>query len=228
MVNDSSEIITLTKAFVKTALEGKDGSHDFAHIERVWNLTKTIGQHTENLTDEDYLVCELAALLHDVDDWKYESDKSHLDEYFKTHKSFLTPQIEERIRFIVKNVSFHTEITFSKEEYAMFLSQEPALAIVQDADRLDAIGAIGIGRTFTYGGYKSRPLYDDASMNQNTDIAEERVSKDNSGTLQHFYDKLFKLKDRIKTVKGKEMAEERHKFMETFVLQFKDEVYGLK
>ena len=148
----NAEVISSTADFVKNALEGNDGSHDFAHIERVWNLAKTIGKHTENLSPEDILVVELSALLHDVDDWKYAKEKSHLEEYFKTFQAKLAPGLEDRIRFIIKNVSFHTEIGFSKEEYSKFMEKEPALAIVQDADRLDAIGAIGIARCFTFGG----------------------------------------------------------------------------
>jgi len=195
---------------VKDELKGNDGSHDFHHINRVRKLALSLAEeeHIEN-TD----VVELAALLHDIKDWKYSgSETAGID----AARQFLQIQHvpEDKIALIVKaieGVGFKTELGKKLEMF-------PELAVVQDADRLDAIGAIGIARTFTYGGAKNRPIYD-PSVPPQKDLTKEQymAQNKNAPTVNHFYEKLLKLKGLMKTEAGRRRAEQRHAFMEQFL-----------
>lgn len=204
--------INLLAQQVKT-LSVSEGSHDWWHIWRVWQLAKRIAQ-AEGA--ELYLV-ELAALCHDLEDWKYE------------HKPVIRPLLEAigvEESLIQQVLEICSRISFKGAGVA---DEMPTLEgqVVQDADRLDAIGAIGIARTFAYGGSKHRPLHDPDEQIELHQTFEAYKSKSGS-SLAHFYEKLFLLKDRLHTSTAKQMAEERHQVMEDFVERFLLEWTGEK
>lgn len=196
--------------FVKKRLDGAEGSHDWWHIQRVWKNTRQI-MITE---DADPLVCELGALLHDIADEKFQDGR---DVGLTAAQTFLEqeqlpPAVIEKVMEIVRNVSF------SSGEPAD-VPKSPELMTVQDADRLDAIGAIGIARTFSYGGYKHRKIYDPA-VPPRTYRDKKEYHTSNAPTINHFYEKLLLLKDLMNTKEGKRIAGERHAFMEEFLKHF--------
>ena len=220
------EIIKKTADFVQKTLKNAEGGHDWWHIYRVWQTAKTIAQtpNTEgSVSDANLLVVELAALLHDIADAKFHNGDEEIGP--KTARNFLETleidaEIVEHIENIIRHISFkggNFEKTFHSLE----------LAIVQDADRLDAIGAIGIARTFNYGGFKNRPLYD-PSVKPNLQMSKAAYKSNNAPTINHFYEKLLLLKDRMNTEAGKRMAAQRHQFMEDFLAQFYAEWEGIK
>jgi uncharacterized protein len=211
-------IITRTIEFVKEKLEGDSSGHDWWHIYRVWNLAKKIQQKEGG----DLFIIEMAALLHDVSDWKfYENEEAGLnvvrDWLLKIETS---NDLTEKIIDIIKNVSY-------KGAGVKDQMETTEGKIVQDADRLDAIGAIGIARTFAFGGKfggaihipEQEPIF-------HNDFNEYKNS--NGTTINHFYEKLLLLKDRINTKTAKDMAIERHNYMEVFLKQFYDEWDRLK
>ncbi|MFM2229821.1 MAG: hypothetical protein RL607_1079 [Bacteroidota bacterium] len=212
-------IVDVTISYVKKQLEGAEAGHDWFHIERVYRNALHIADQ-ENCNRE---VVQLAALLHDIADSKFHGGDENIGP--KTARTFLESQkVEEatidHVVKIIENISFKggkTARTFSSLE----------LDIVQDADRLDAIGAIGIARTFNYGGFKNRPLYDPA-IAPNMHMTKEEYKASNAPTINHFYEKLLLLKDRMNTSAGKKIAEERHRFMEVFLAQFYAEWEGAK
>ncbi|SHE74607.1 uncharacterized protein SAMN05444377_101119 [Flavobacterium fontis] len=212
-------IVDATIIFVKQQLEGAEAGHDWFHIERVYRNALRIAEH-ENCHRE---VVQLAALLHDIADSKFHGGDESIGP--KTARTFLESQHSDEATIdhvvkIIENISFKggkTDRTFSSLE----------LDIVQDADRLDAIGAIGIARTFNYGGFKNRPLYDPA-IAPNLHMTKEEYKASQAPTLNHFYEKLLLLKDRMNTATGKKMAEDRHRFMEVFLAQFYAEWDGEK
>lgn len=212
-------IVDATIIFVKQQLEGAEAGHDWFHIERVYRNALRIADH-ENCQRE---VVQLAALLHDIADSKFHGGDESIGP--KTARTFLESQHSDKATIdhvvkIIENISFKggkTDRTFSSLE----------LDIVQDADRLDAIGAIGIARTFNYGGFKNRPLYDPA-IAPNLHMTKEEYKASQAPTLNHFYEKLLLLKDRMNTATGKKMAEDRHRFMEVFLAQFYAEWDGEK
>ena len=216
---NNSEIVDKTILFVKTKLENAEGGHDWFHIERVYKNALLIASTEEcNL-----IVVQLAALLHDIADSKFHPDASGGDETIgpKIARQFLeTENIDKatinHIIFIIENLSFKGG-NFEKTVSPNFGTKE--LDIVQDADRLDAIGAIGIARTFNYGGFKNRPLYDPA-IAPNLKMSKEEYKKSQAPTLNHFHEKLLLLKDKMNTQTGKKLAQERHQFMEKFLAQF--------
>ncbi|KDO22364.1 hypothetical protein SPRG_11316 [Saprolegnia parasitica CBS 223.65] len=214
----SDPLIAKTVEFVRSALSSNDASHDWNHIERVWRMSVRIATE-EKVARMDCVV--LAALLHDIDDWKYAGSETS-----ERALAFLQSQnVEaEKIAFvlkIIKGVGFKEELAGGAE--AMF----PELACVQDADRLDAIGALGIARCLTYGGHKKRVLYDVESP-PNVGMDKEAYMKNKDGaTLNHFYEKLFKLKDMMKTDAGRRIADERHAYMQEFVQKICSEIAGL-
>ena len=226
----TSSLITDTQDFVRQSLEGNDASHDYAHIERVYNVAMNIARQ-ENVTKEEYEIIALSALLHDIADWKYSGSETAGVEAAKNYLSNIPDFAQEKISkicWIIQRVSFHDEIGRSAEEINK-MKQDKCLCIVQDADRLDAIGAIGIARCFTYGGKKKRPLY-----GANTENIVRKISKDdymkagrNAPTIDHFYEKLLLLKDMMKTNGGKKIANQRHDFMVTYLQQFSNEVNGI-
>ncbi|WP_298137742.1 HD domain-containing protein [Flavobacterium sp.] len=216
-------LIDNTILFVKQKLENAEAGHDWFHIERVYKNALLIAQ------DEvcDIQIVKLGALLHDIADSKFYPDASGGDETVgpKVAREFLESQkVQEEIIIhvinIIENISFKGG-NFEKK----FNSIE--LEIVQDADRLDAIGAIGIARTFNYGGYKNRQLYN-PEITPKLNMSKEEYKKSEAPTINHFYEKLLLLKDKMNTKTGKQLAQERHKFMELFLSQFYAEWDGEK
>lgn len=212
-------IISKTIDFVKKTLAGAEAGHDWFHIERVFKTAKQIN-HTEK---GDTLVVALAALLHDIADSKFNGGDEEIGPRLAgdfLQSLNLDPDIIVHVQEIIRNLSFKAslgQITFASKE----------LDIVQDADRLDAIGAIGIARAFTYGGFKNRVLYDPEIKPQQ--YADKEAYKNTvAPTVNHFYEKLLLLKDLMKTAAGKQMAEERHQFMLTYLDQFYAEWEGIK
>lgn len=203
--------ISQTIDFVKKTLEGAEAGHDWYHTQRVWNLAKMIAQE-ENC---NLKVVEISVLLHDIADPKFHNGDEDLalniSNDFLKNIGVETNDIEQ-ILFIIKHISF-------KNRGEMPQNIPVELQIVQDADRLDAIGAIGIARTFHFGGFKNNLIYD-PNTKPNLAQTEEEYKKSNGTTINHFYEKLLLLKDLMNTEKGKFLAEERHKFMLSFLEQF--------
>jgi len=204
---DNHIVIEKTKEFVREKLEGEGSGHDWWHIVRVYNNALDIAEGEGNV---DCFVVQLASLLHDIADHKFgysDKDRKNIICNF-LEKLDVNSEVVEDVVYIVNNISFkggtnkHKMITIEGQ-------------IVQDADRLDAIGAIGIGRTFAYGGFKKRTMY-----NPESDKGED--------TISHFYEKLLLLKDSMNTKTGKEKASERHKVMEEFLQNFYKEWKGEK
>lgn len=215
MTND--EVILQTKVFVKNTLQGAEGGHDWFHIERVYNNTRLIAQGEK----VDMLIVSLGALLHDIADSKFHNGDETVGptkardflERISVDKEVIVHVIK-----IIENISFK-----GGNESQSFKS--PELDVVQDADRLDAIGAIGIARCFNYGGFKNRALYDPA-IPPKLDMTKEEYKKSTAPTINHFYEKLLLLKDRMNTETGKKLAQERHQYMEGFLQQFYKEWKG--
>lgn len=204
-------LIDNTILFVKQQLENAEGGHDWFHIERVYKNALLIAKEEDcNLT-----VVKLAALLHDIADSKFYGGDESIGP--KIAREFLESQniseeIIDHVIAIIENISFkggNFEKTFSSKE----------LAIVQDADRLDAIGAIGIARTFNYGGFKNRPIYN-TNIQPKLNMSKEEYKNSEAPTLNHFYEKLLLLKDKMNTETGKKIAKKRHDFMVRFLAQF--------
>ena len=205
------QIINNTILFVKNQLTHAEGGHDWFHIERVYKNALLIAEEEEC----DLTVVKLAALLHDIADSKFNNGDESIGP--KIAREFLESQniseeIISHVIAIIENISFKGG-NFEKK----FNSKE--LEIVQDADRLDAIGAIGIARTFNYGGFKNRPLYN-PNIQPNLNMSKEEYKNSESPTLNHFYEKLLLLKDKMNTETGKKIAQKRHDFMVTFLSQF--------
>jgi uncharacterized protein len=201
-------------AFVKETLAGAEGGHDWFHIERVWKTARYI---REKEGAGDPLIIELAALLHDISDAKFNGGDD--DQGSRIAREFLLKQkveteTTEHIENIIKHVSYKGG--FSQNQISSIEFQ-----IVQDADRLDAIGAIGIARAFNYGGFKNRPIHNPEKPLQEYQDSSA-YHKSDAPTINHFYEKLLKLKDLMNTSTGKLMAEERHSYM----LQFLDRFYS--
>ncbi len=211
------EIINKTTKFVKETLAEADGSHDWWHIYRVLKTTQLILK-TEKA---NILICELAALLHDIADHKFHNGDETIGA--KKARIFLNSlnienNIVESVVKIIENISY-----LGGHKKSNYYSKE--LAIVQDADRLDAIGAIGIARTFAYGGYKKREIYN-PEIQPNLNMSKEEYKNNTAPTINHFYEKLFLLKDKMNTETGKKLAEKRHNFMKMFLNQFYNEWDG--
>ena len=226
------DIIDQTIDYVKTSLAEAEAGHDWFHIERVWKNAREIyrqetsgpeaaGHTAENDLVPYGLVIELGALLHDIADSKFHGGDENLGP--ARARAFLTSlEVEEAIIFHVEQIIRHISFKGGKNA-GVFRSKE--LDIVQDADRLDAIGAIGIARAFHFGGYKNRKMYDPA-VPPNLNMSKEEYKISNAPTINHFYEKLFRLKALMNTTAGREMAAERHRFMEQFIEQFYKEWEG--
>lgn len=219
MFMNESEIIKNTEAFVKETLQNAEGGHDWFHIQRVFKNANLIVQNEV----ADGFIVSLGALLHDIADYKFHNGDEKKGP--KMARAFLqsqkvSPTVIDEVVKIIENVSFK-----GGNEKQQF--QSPELAIVQDADRLDAIGAIGIARTFNYGGYKGRGLYDPA-IKPELDMTKAEYKTSTAPTINHFYEKLLLLKDRMNTKAGRKIAEERHRYMEQFLEQFYAEWNGEK
>ena len=215
----SEQLITDTIAFVKQELQNAEGGHDWFHIDRVYKNSLLIAK-TESC---DALVVQLGALLHDIADSKFHNGDETVGprvarEYLESKA--VSQDIIDHVVLIIENISYKGG-NFEKK----FSSKE--LDIVQDADRLDAIGAIGIARTFNYGGFKNRTLYD-PEIAPKTGMSKEEYKKNDSPTINHFYEKLLLLKDKMNTDTGKQIAEQRHQYMEGFLSQFYAEWEGEK
>ena len=213
------ELINKTISFVKAKLENAEGGHDWFHIERVFKNAVLIAKNE----DCNVIVVKLSALLHDIADSKFHEGDESVGP--KIARDFLESEnVDEEIIthvvHIIKNISYKGG-NFEKK----FSSLE--LDVVQDADRLDAIGAIGIARAFNYGGFKNRALYD-PKIAPNSRMSKEEYKKNDAPTLNHFYEKLLLLKDKMNTDTGKQIAKERHRYMEGFLAQFYAEWEGDK
>ncbi|MBM6500889.1 HD domain-containing protein [Flavobacterium macrobrachii] len=212
-------VIDNTILFVKQQLENAEGGHDWFHIERVYKNALLIAREEEC----DLEVVKLGALLHDIADSKFHNGDETVGP--KTARNFLekenvSEQTIQHVVNIIENISFKGG-NFEKK----FTSKE--LEIVQDADRLDAIGAIGIARCFNYGGFKNRALFNPA-IPPKMNMTKDEYKKSDSPTINHFYEKLLLLKDKMNTETGKKIALERHKYMENFLSQFYAEWEGEK
>ncbi|MDH7447431.1 HD domain-containing protein [Aquimarina sp. 2201CG14-23] len=215
MTND--QIISQTIDFVKDTLKDAEGGHDWFHILRVYNNAKLIAKD-ENV---DLFIVSLGALLHDIADSKFHNgDETIGPEIARTFLTGLNleKKVINHVIQIIENISFKGGNTVQK-----FTS--PELNVIQDADRLDAIGAIGVARCFNYGGFKNRALYDPQIM-PNLTMTKEEYKNSTAPTINHFYEKLLLLKDRMNTATGKRIAASRHHFMEAFLEQFYNEWEG--
>ena len=216
-------IVEKTKEFVKMKLEGEGSGHDWWHIVRVYNNALDIAGKenlelkTKNLKEADIFVVQLGALLHDIADHKFgHSDDDRKDIISKFLMELgVEKEIIDHVVYIANNISFKG----GKNKHKMETIEGE---IVQDADRLDAIGAIGIGRTFAYGGYKKRVMY---IPDSDLDIKDRETKED---TISHFYEKLLLLKDKMNTKTGYKKAENRHRIMEEFLENFHSEWNGEK
>ncbi|MBN1133200.1 MAG: HD domain-containing protein [Bacteroidales bacterium] len=205
-------LIDSAKAFVKSRLEGAESGHDWFHIERVWKMARVIRKMEKK---GDILIIELAALLHDIADPKF-NDAYH-DRSADTAYDFLIAEGLNRdkaaqVKAIINHISFKGGIDPARIDTIEF-------KIVQDADRLDAMGAIGIARAFNYGGFKNRPIHDPEIPLQNYRSSKEYHASA-APTINHFYEKLLRLKDLMNTDSGRKIASERHRYMEQFLQQF--------
>jgi len=215
----NENIVNKTILFVKQKLENAEGGHDWFHIERVFKNAVSISDKEVC----DITVVKLGALLHDIADSKFHGGDEAVGP--KIAREFLESEnVDEatinHVIAIIENISFkggNVQKQFSSKE----------LDIVQDADRLDAIGAIGIARAFNYGGFKNRPLYN-PKIAPNLRMSKEEYKNSEAPTLNHFYEKLLLLKDKMNTETGKQIAKERHQFMMTFLSQFYAEWDGEK
>lgn len=214
---EKSELILKTIDFVKSTLKNAEGGHDWFHIERVWNNAKLIAIG-ENV---NLFIVELGALLHDIADAKFHNGDETIGPQL-ARKFLESHLVDETVIFqvekIIENVSFKGG-NFNQQ----FKSKE--LEVIQDADRLDAIGAIGIARAFNYGGFKNRVLYN-PEIKPNLHQTKEEYKKNNAPTINHFYEKLLLLKDKMNTETGKKIAAKKHQFMEIYLQQFYDEWNG--
>ena len=211
------EIIDKTIDFVKETLEGAEGGHDWWHIYRVWKLATHIAKDEK----VDIFIVELGALLHDIADSKFFDGDEDIGP--RKAREFLTSlnvesSIIEHVEKIISNISFKGGNHIQK-------FKSPELDVIQDADRLDAIGAIGIARTFNYGGHKNRSIYD-PYIKPNLNMSKEEYKNSSAPTINHFYEKLLLLKDKMNTITGKKIAQHRHEFMQQYLNEFYEEWEG--
>ncbi|MDO5292854.1 MAG: HD domain-containing protein [bacterium] len=203
-------MIEKTKEFVKDRLYGEGSGHDWFHIERVYNLAKYLAEEEH----ADTFIVEMTALLHDIDDWKFSDDSRTNTTVTENFLSSIGVDAEasKKIITIIKTMSFKGGVVDASQDTIEG-------QVVQDADRLDAIGAIGIARTFAYGGNKNRLMYDPAIKPMEFQSLEQVKNAENH-TINHFYEKLLKLKDLMNTDTAKVLAEKRHKVIEDFLEEF--------
>lgn len=216
---NNEQSIQNTILFVKETLKNAEGGHDWFHIERVYKNTNLIAKEEQ----VDLFVVQLGALLHDIADSKFHNGDETLGP--KIAKDFLEKEnvpkkTIDHVVNIIENISFkggNFKSTFHSKE----------LDVVQDADRLDAIGAIGIARCFNYGGFKERAIYN-PEIAPDLQMTKEAYKKSTAPSINHFYEKLLLLKDKMNTKTGLQIATKRHEFMEQFLQQFYDEWEGIK
>ena len=215
-----SKTIDNTIIFVKKQLENAEGGHDWFHIERVYKNALLIAQTEDSCNLE---VVKLGALLHDIADSKFHNGDETVGPKIAREfleKENISEEISTHVIKIIENISFKGG-NFEKK----FTSKE--LEIVQDADRLDALGAIGIARTFNYGGFKNRSIYE-PNIAPKYNMSKEEYKNSEAPTINHFYEKLLLLKEKMNTQSGKKIAEDRHIYMENFLSQFYAEWEGEK
>lgn len=214
----SHTIVEKTAYYVQDTLTGAEGGHDWFHTYRVWKSAIHIGQEE----GADLYTVELAALLHDIADSKFHGGDEEIGP--RTAGIFLDSlsvdiALIEHVQNIIANVSFkggNAQQTFHSKE----------LEVVQDADRLDALGAVGIARTFAYGGFKEREIYN-PTIPPSLNMTKEEYKNSTAPSINHFYEKLLLLKDRMNTRTGREMAEHRHKYMQEYLNEFYKEWDGI-
>jgi len=207
-INRTKEILKETEKFIRIRFESEGSGHDWWHIHRVRNLAV----HIAEIEKANLFIVELAALLHDLDDWKISGDQNLTQTRSWLKQLEVSNELAEKVVAIIEEVSF-------KGAKVSTPTTSPEAAIVQDADRLDAIGAIGIARAFAYGGNKERLLYHPDEKPQ-LHASFEDYQNTKASTISHFYEKLLLLKERMNTKTAKEMAEKRHRFMETYLENF--------
>ena len=217
---NKKQIILNTIDFVKETLEGAEGGHDWFHIERVYKNALLISENEK----VDRFTVQLGALLHDIADAKFYNGDESIGP--KKAREFLKKQhVDKDIIIHIENIILFISYKSSLDTSKKFTS--PELDVIQDADRLDAIGAIGIARCFNYGGFKNRSLYDPA-IEPNLEMTKEQYKKSTTPTINHFYEKLLLLKDKMNTKTGQLLAKDRHRYMEGFLQQFYEEWNGVK
>lgn len=217
MTEHQHRILEATAQFVQETLQGAEAGHDWWHIQRVRNNTRTLAR----LENADSFVAELAALLHDIADSKFHDGDETIGPRLARQwleSQDIDPKVTDHVVAIIENISFKGGNTERNHH-------SPELDVVQDADRLDALGAIGIARTFHYGGFKNRELYN-PGIPPSPGMDKETYKNSTAPTINHFYEKLLLLKDRMNTPSGKVMAEERHAFLEQFLDRFYKEWEG--
>jgi uncharacterized protein len=208
---DQQEIIDQTAAFIKEQLSGESSGHDWWHVYRVWKSAVHIGKQEQT----DMFVVEVAALLHDIADWKFHDGNDEVEpqraaEWLQT--LHVDDETIAHVCDIIRNISF-------KGAGVTTAMQTIEGKVVQDADRLDAIGAIGIARTFAYGGSKGREMYN-PDLSPHLHDSFEAYKQNQSHTINHFYEKLLLLKERMNTATARQLAEQRHRVMEDYLDQF--------
>ena len=214
---DETDLIQKIAKLVRKRLQYAEGGHDWWHVYRVWQNSKAIARNES----VNLFIVELAALLHDIADSKFHDGDEDVGpnlakEIMEEHT--VDQEYQERVLDIIRNISFKKSFEKRSE-----LSAEGK--VVQDADRLDAIGAIGIARAFNYGGYRDRAIYDPETEPREYSSIKEYQNSDSS-TINHFYEKLLTLKEKMNTKTGKKIAEQRHKFLEEFLIRFCKEWEG--
>lgn len=212
----TDELIQATAAFVQGRLEGLEGGHDWWHTWRVWQTARRL----QALEGGDPAVIELAALLHDVADSKFQGgDESagprETEAWLRSQGA--EPALVEAVTAIVAHLSFRGQFKSAPERPAAARTLE--FALVQDADRLDALGAIGVARTFSYGGYTGAALFDPRILPRNQ-LSPEAYKSGRGPSLNHFHEKLLKVRDHLNTASARRWAESRHRFLETFLEEF--------
>ena len=214
---NKQQIISNTEAFVKSALKNAEGGHDWFHILRVWNNAKLIAKNEQVAI----FIVELGALLHDIADSKFHNGDETVGP--KVARAFLeSEKVPDEIILHIEKII--TNISYKGGNFKQNFTS-PELDVIQDADRLDAIGAVGIARCFNYGGFKNRQLYN-PEIAPNLNMTKEEYKNSDTPTINHFYEKLLLLKDKMNTVSGKTIAEERHQYMINFLQQFYNEWEG--
>jgi uncharacterized protein len=215
----SGTIVEKIAAEVKTRFEGEGTGHDWWHMYRVWKMAERLGR--EESADPE--IVALGALLHDIADWKFHGGDESAGP--REARAMLEKEgVPEATIAAVCDIIAHISFKGAAETVDRMHTIEGK--VVQDADRLDAIGAIGIARTFAYGGYKGRPLYDPERPFRPELTKEEYMNGGSQSTVNHFYEKLLLLKDRLHTAVARKIAGERHRFMEDFLSRFYDEWEG--
>ena len=217
---NKEQVILNTIHFVKKTLEDAEGGHDWFHIERVYKNALLISENEK----VDRFTVQLGALLHDIADAKFYNGDESIGP--KKAREFLKKQhVDKDIIIHIENIILF--ISYKSSLYTSKKFTSPELDVIQDADRLDAIGAIGIARCFNYGGFKNRSLYDPA-IEPNLEMTKEQYKKSTTPTINHFYEKLLLLKDKMNTKTGQLLAKDRHRYMEGFLQQFYEEWNGVK